>query len=583
MRSISEARPTATALRCALRVAIGMSVTLASPYAAAQSATPQLPDSGQILRELERRPTVQPQLPQRALPDVATRDADLQPGAVNSDLRIEVRGYKLSGNTTFDDMELLPLVASQTGTATITQIEQAAAAITRYYRERGYMVARAYLPYQEVRGGIVKLEIIEGHFGQVRIENTSKLSDRRLLKTLARASCDAPDCARDLIQEGPLEQGMLRLADLPGVLVRGSLQPGDEIGTADLVLTAVPDQRLTGSLDVSDYGGRYVGAERATLSLAYNNPLGIGDRINVQGAYSSGSSYVSAGYDLPLNYSGTRLFFSGYKMDYELREEFAALGAQGDTVGREIGLLHTFVRTSRASLSGRVTYARKSIEDEIEVAATASERTTSTYAAQIDGVMNDWMFGGSALNRMSLGITVGEIDIEDPLSRLIDGATARTDGSFDKMVYWLSRDQQLTPRWSVYARVTGQLADQNLDSSEKFYLGGPSAVRAYPVGEAAGDRGYLASAEVRRLVDVPIAGLVQAALFYDHGRVRTNARAWTADREHDRSLDGYGASLSWSHQAGWHLSSAIAFRGSEHARSGPDRNYQLWISGGRRF
>jgi hemolysin activation/secretion protein len=333
---------------------------------------------------------------------------------------------------------------------------------------------------------------------------------------------------------------------------------------------------------VGVYGGRYVGAERAALSLSYTNPLGSGDRVNLLGAYSEGSSYVSAGYDLPVNYVGTRLFFSGYRMNYDLIDDFEALGAHGKTTGGEVGLMHSFVRTSRHSLSGRFTYAQKSIEDRITLTASSNEREASTYAMQLDGATNDRLLGATALNRVSLGYTTGNVNIQDPLSHLIDAATARSDGSFDKLTYWLSRDQQLTRRWSWYTRVTGQVATDNLDSSEKFYLGGPSAVRAYPVGEAAGDRGYLASAEIRRMFTGPFAGFGQAAIFHDYGRVRTDARPWT-DGERDRSLRGYGLGVDWNHPAGWSLASSIALRGSDAVRSGPNRNYQLWMSGGYRF
>jgi hypothetical protein len=46
-------------------------------------------------------------------------------------------------------------------------------------------------------------------------------------------------------------------------------------------------------------------------------------------------------------------------------------------------------------------------------------------------------------------------------------------------------------------KLRGQWADTNLTSSEKFSLGGNDAVRAYPTGEAPGDRGWLATAELR--------------------------------------------------------------------------------------
>ena len=47
----------------------------------------------------------------------------------------------------------------------------------------------------------------------------------------------------------------------------------------------------------------------------------------------------------------------------------------------------------------------------------------------------------------------------------------------------------------------GQLAFDNLDSSEKMELGGAYGVRAYPEGEAFGDEGYIATAEARLMLD----------------------------------------------------------------------------------
>ena len=52
----------------------------------------------------------------------------------------------------------------------------------------------------------------------------------------------------------------------------------------------------------------------------------------------------------------------------------------------------------------------------------------------------------------------------------------------------------------LFSATAGQLADKNLDTAEKFYLGGPGGVRAYPQGEATGDQGYRLSGELRLLV-----------------------------------------------------------------------------------
>ena len=73
----------------------------------------------------------------------------------------------------------------------------------------------------------------------------------------------------------------------------------------------------------------------------------------------------------------------------------------------------------------------------------------------------------------------------------------------------------------------GQLAFDNLDSSEKMELGGAYGVRAYPEGEAYGDQGYVATLEARAVagpVDGGCPGQLQLIAFVDVGEVDFAAR-----------------------------------------------------------
>ncbi|MFC0708151.1 ShlB/FhaC/HecB family hemolysin secretion/activation protein [Azorhizophilus paspali] len=79
----------------------------------------------------------------------------------------------------------------------------------------------------------------------------------------------------------------------------------------------------------------------------------------------------------------------------------------------------------------------------------------------------------------------------------MDAATARTQGSFNKWNPAILRLQRLTEGLSFYIHLQAQLSDGNLDSAEKFWLGGPYGVHAYPQGEATGDHGWLANIELR--------------------------------------------------------------------------------------
>ena len=52
-----------------------------------------------------------------------------------------------------------------------------------------------------------------------------------------------------------------------------------------------------------------------------------------------------------------------------------------------------------------------------------------------------------------------------------------------------------------------QWSANSLDSSEKMPITGPFAVRAYPTGEASGDRAWLATAELRWTLPQPAQAL----------------------------------------------------------------------------
>ena len=91
-----------------------------------------------------------------------------------------------------------------------------------------------------------------------------------------------------------------------------------------------------------------------------------------------------------------------------------------------------------------------------------------------------------------------------------------------------------------------QHASKNLDSSEKFSLGGVSGVRAYPSGEASGDEGYKLSFEVQYDLSKPDMDYdLIGTLFYDYGKIRqykdsSNINLTTPN---EYSLSGWGVSF----------------------------------------
>src|SRR5690625_5846504 len=55
-------------------------------------------------------------------------------------------------------------------------IETVADTITQYYRERGFILAKAYIPKQEVRDVVVTLTVLLGNLGEVNVHNNQRYS-----------------------------------------------------------------------------------------------------------------------------------------------------------------------------------------------------------------------------------------------------------------------------------------------------------------------------------------------------------------------------------------------------------------------
>jgi hemolysin activation/secretion protein len=165
-----------------------------------------------------------------------------------------------------------------------------------------------------------------------------------------------------------------------------------------------------------------------------------------------------------------------------------------------------------------------------------------------------------------------------------DEATTQTDGGFRKVRYTLSRQQNISGSWSLLGSLSGQWSDKNLDSSEKFYLGGSAGVRAYPSSEGGGAWGQLATLELR----YQWGGGVTLAGFQDFGQVKTNPNNdfVGAPALNEFALRGTGVSFAWQNATGMNLKAVVAQRVGSNPNATPAgmdqdgtlTNNRLWLS-----
>ncbi|MNR83763.1 Heme/hemopexin transporter protein HuxB precursor [compost metagenome] len=512
----------------------------------ANSAAQALPNAGQILRELQQQPELT--VP-KAGPTLEVDERALNASA-DQGTSFALKTIAITGNTTFTQAELHALVSELEGSSrSMKDLNVAAQRITAYYREQGYPVARAYLPAQEIKDGVVTIAVVEGRIAAQQLKNNSRLSDQRAAAYLDRSGDGA-------IRSESIDRGLLILNDTPGVSnARATLQPGASVGTSDLVVQLEPGAAYSGNIDFDNYGNRYVGTYRLGGTLNINSPLQIGDVLTANLLTSgSGLNYGRVAYQLPLGSDGLRIGAAYFETRYELAKEFKRLDAHGTASSASVFAAYPFIRSQFSNLNGTLSWEQKNLSDSVDATVTTTNKRAKLVTAGIFGTRQD-VFAGGGINSLSLSAIFGQLDIKSASALIIDNVSAKSNGNYARVAYNLARLQRISERNNLYLAVSGQEASKNLDSSEKFALGGANGVRAYPQGEGIGDEGVLATLELRHQI---MSGL-QGTLFYDTGSVKINHTPFGPAAANTRTLSGAGFGLN-AYVAQVQIKASLAWR-----------------------
>lgn len=541
----------------------------AALLATSQSAYAQQPPPAGV--QLQQIPPVA--VPQRPAPDIRIEQPGAPTDAVAEGARIRVNALRVTGATLFEEAELVAAAGFTPGTdLTLPELRNLAAGITRFYNRRGYVLAQAYLPAQDVLQGTVTIAVIEGRYGAIGVRNESGVSDDVARRITAGLNSGDP------VAIAPLERRLLLLSDLPGVVVHSTLSPGAQVGTSDLTVDLARAPRLYGSLEADNAGNRYTGAYRFGGSINYANATGFGDLLSLRLlASTEGLAYGRAAWQAPLGEATVGVAYT--HMQYSLGREFEALDATGTADIFSAFASYPLIRSRAANLYALASFDAKYLTDEIGLVSQVSDKEVRAVTVGLQGDSRD-AFGGGGWNAGSLFWTTGDLDIEDPLERAADGATARSQGGFNKLQYAVSRLQTVSGPLSVYGSLRGQMATDNLDSSEKMELGGAYAVRAYPEGEAYGDEGYVATIEARLMLDPwtrTLPGQFQLIGFVDAGEVDFAHDPWFAGPNHARR-SGVGFGLNWFGPQDLIIRASYARRLNDQvSTSGPDETGRAWF------
>ena len=502
------------------------------------------------LKKEFKPPTPAPGLTLPPVPAPPEGDVQKELGQV----RVFVNAIQVTGNTVFPDSEIKAVTEPyENRTFTTEDLERLRLALTLLYINNGYITSGAVIPDQDVKDGVIQIQIIEGALSRIDVEGNnwfrrSYLGDRLMLG------------AGPPLKIEPLQERLQLLQRDPRIeRINADLRPGDQRGESILTVKVREARPWKIWLDFNNYQTPIVGAERGLITLAHQNVTGHGDPFSITYGGSRGvHPIIDTSYTLPLNRYDTTFTASYRRNEFVVvSDQFRALDLNSESEIFGFTLRHPIYR---------------SLTDELAVAITGEHlynKITSAFDLPgqpfrfIPGSSDTGVSAVSALrfiqeyqhrtpssvialrSRVSVGI--------DVLGATINSREATTAGGeplpSGRFVSWLGQAQAVKRLdylggWQILGRLDLQLSNNRLFPLEQIPVGGRFSVRGYRENTLVRDNGFLASLESRIPLLKFASGedMLQFAQFVDLGRAWLSRTSTPAPE----TLASVGLGMRWN-------------------------------------
>lgn len=398
--------------------------------------------------------------------------------------------YRVGGNSVLSNRQIETAVYAYLGPdKTIDDVEDARQNLETAYRDAGFSAALVSIPEQTVDAGIVRLEVVEGTVGRVRVTDARYVSGRQVRAQAASVQPGQPLFFPDLQDD---LQAINRLsADRS---VTPILKPGRSPGAVDLDLRVDDSLPLHGFFDINDQFTPDTEELRATVGLSYDNLFQRFHSLSVQ--------YTTA----PEQRSDTEILAATYLWRFANSPNVLALygvdtNSDVATVGdlSVLGDGRIFGARFVAPLQGSGAFYHSltvgaDFKDFNEIIGEDLE-TPIAYTNLSTQYAFGWN-GDSYISSYNIGANFGA----RPLGNTPEEFENKRFRAEPNYFYLRLGTEQLKRIWGgvgLYGRIQGQYSPEPLIGNEQFAAGGANTVRGYLEAERLGDFGVVANVEVR--------------------------------------------------------------------------------------
>jgi len=440
------------------------------------------------------------------------------------------------------------------GLLTFDEIQALADKITTFYRTNGYLVSQAILPEQDVSTGRLTIRIVEGRVDAVRFGVTpNQVTDYKYAFDQNFRIDSGP------IKKEELNRALKLSAEATGTNMKANIEPSTKPGGSDLVIDVTRLPVFFYGFSSDNFGSKSLGVYRGNAFVGGNSWLMDGDRTRFEFATTNEfdrSRRYDLSYAAPLSATGWSGGVRTWYTDYSLGGAFAASKTNGTARAGELSLNYALQRATYGKSDFLTGYTYVALENK-SLEQTSNERHANMVWATLAGQYDSMFLNKNTRNNYTATATIGNLEFDNAAQAASDKSGLKTNGTYALISLADNHEQILFDTWSIYGSARGQIASKNLDSYHKMSLGGPSAVRAYASGEAAGDRAVIGTAELRYLYAFEVFGSPTSARlsgFYDFGwsQIDTNPLPSTSNTSNTTTRGGYGIQLDlyWAETIG---------------------------------
>lgn len=385
---------------------------------------------------------------------------------------------------------------------TVGQLQEVADVVTRYYHDRGYFLARAVIPAQEVNDGVVSIRVLEGRLEKVVPSGNHLYSNAMLSKPFT-------PMLGNLVTVKQTESALLTLAHYPGLTAFGVFRPGSYVGTTDMLVNVQQEHAYDATVRADNEGTEFTGRNRLIGTVDWNNPTGDVDLFRVTALKTfvpENALFGDLRYEHPFYDPANTLAVDVSRNSFDV----SGSGVSPGTIGgiSEIAVLslqRAFERSRQENLSGMLDFSRKRADTQF-VGKVIGRDDMAVFGAQLNydsinsalGIINNVTLrlehGVSGVFGVPSDSAIQDKQVSPPPSRFGgNGEPALPD--FTRLTADYQLYKNLPDNQSLLLRIDGQYTPNMLTSLEQFVIGGVDSVRAVPTSQFLADKGVFGSIE----------------------------------------------------------------------------------------